>query len=71
MLQRQILDPFLAQYAYLIGCQRSGGALIIAIGMTIGVWAKTLVPARALNVIFGLSVLGVAAFVILRNLSHS
>jgi len=42
-----------------------------AVGMTIGVWAKTLVPARALNVIFGLSVLGVAAFVIFRNLSHS
>jgi len=42
-----------------------------AVGMTIGVWAKTLVPARALNVIFGLSVLGVAAFVIFRNLSLS
>ncbi len=42
-----------------------------AAGMTIGVWAKTLVSARVLNVIFGLSVLGVAAFIVLRNLSHS
>lgn len=29
MLLRQIFDPFLAQYAYLIGCQRTGEALII------------------------------------------
>lgn len=29
MLLRQIFDPKLAQYAYLIGCQRSGEALII------------------------------------------
>ncbi len=29
MLLRQIFDPFLAQYAYLIGCQRSGEALTI------------------------------------------
>jgi hydroxyacylglutathione hydrolase len=29
MLLRQIFDPFLAQYAYLIGCQRSGEALLI------------------------------------------
>lgn len=29
MLIRQILDPKLAQYAYLIGCQKSGEALII------------------------------------------
>jgi len=29
MLLRQIFDPYLAQYAYLIGCQRSGEALII------------------------------------------
>jgi len=29
MLLRQIFDPYLAQYAYLIGCQRSGDALII------------------------------------------
>ncbi|MBN8550109.1 MAG: MBL fold metallo-hydrolase, partial [Deltaproteobacteria bacterium] len=29
MLLRQIFDPHLAQYAYLIGCQRTGEALII------------------------------------------
>ncbi|MEO1369277.1 MAG: MBL fold metallo-hydrolase, partial [Acidobacteriota bacterium] len=29
MLLRQIFDPKLAQYAYLIGCQRSGEALVI------------------------------------------
>ncbi len=29
MLLRQIFDPQLAQYAYLVGCQRSGEALII------------------------------------------
>lgn len=29
MLLRQIFDPYLAQYAYLIGCQRTGEALII------------------------------------------
>lgn len=29
MLLRQIEDPALAQYAYLIGCQRSGEALVI------------------------------------------
>ncbi len=29
MVLRQIFDPYLAQYAYLIGCQRSGEALII------------------------------------------
>jgi rhodanese-related sulfurtransferase len=29
MLLRQIFDPHLAQYAYLVGCQRSGEALII------------------------------------------
>ncbi|HEY5754117.1 MAG TPA: MBL fold metallo-hydrolase [Chthoniobacterales bacterium] len=29
MFLRQIFDPYLAQYAYLIGCQRSGEALII------------------------------------------
>lgn len=29
MLLRQITDPSLAQYAYLIGCQRSGEAIII------------------------------------------
>ncbi len=29
MLLRQIFDPYLAQYAYLIGCQRSGEALVI------------------------------------------
>lgn len=29
MLLRQIFDPYLAQYAYLVGCQRSGEALII------------------------------------------
>jgi len=42
-----------------------------AAGMSIGVWTKTLVSARVLNVIFGVSVLCVAAFVVLRNLSHS
>lgn len=40
-----------------------------AAGMTLGAWSKTLIPARGLNVIFGLSVLGVAAFVVLQNLS--
>lgn len=29
MLLRQIFDPYLAQYAYLIGCQKTGQALII------------------------------------------
>lgn len=29
MLLRQLFDPYLAQYAYLIGCQRTGEALII------------------------------------------
>ena len=29
MLFRQIVDDSLAQYAYLIGCQRTGEALII------------------------------------------
>lgn len=29
MLVRQIFDPYLAQYAYLIGCQRTGEALLI------------------------------------------
>ncbi len=29
MLLRQIFDPYLAQYAYLVGCQRTGEALII------------------------------------------
>lgn len=29
MLLRQISDPFLAQYAYLVGCQKTGEALII------------------------------------------
>lgn len=29
MLLRQIFDPYLAQYAYLVGCQRSGEALLI------------------------------------------
>lgn len=42
-----------------------------AVGMTIGVWAKTMVSPRVLSLVFGLSVLGVAAFVILRNLSLS
>lgn len=29
MFLRQIFDPYLAQYAYLVGCQRTGEALII------------------------------------------
>lgn len=29
MLLRQVFDPYLAQYAYLIGCQKTGEALII------------------------------------------
>lgn len=29
MLLRQIFDPFLAQYAYLVGCQKTGEALLI------------------------------------------
>lgn len=32
MLLRQIFDPYLAQYAYLIGCQRTGEALVIVPG---------------------------------------
>lgn len=39
-----------------------------AAGMTLGAWSKTLVPSRVLNQMFGLSVLGVAAFVLFRNL---
>lgn len=42
-----------------------------ALGITLGVWVKTLVPSCVLNMIFGLSVFGVAAFVVVRNLSHS
>ena len=34
MFFRQIFDPGLAQYAYLIGCQRTGEALIIDPGCT-------------------------------------
>ncbi|MEL7171207.1 MAG: MBL fold metallo-hydrolase, partial [Bacteroidota bacterium] len=29
MLFRQVFDPKLAQYAYLVGCQKSGEALLI------------------------------------------
>jgi len=29
MLLRQIFDPYLAQYAYLVGCQRTGEAILI------------------------------------------
>ena len=29
MFLRQIFDPYLAQYAYLVGCQRTGEALMI------------------------------------------
>ena len=29
MLLRQIFDPYLAQYAYLVGCQKTGQALVI------------------------------------------
>ena len=29
MFFRQVFDPSLAQYAYLIGCQRSGEAVVI------------------------------------------
>ncbi len=29
MFLRQIFDPYLAQYAYLVGCQKTGEALII------------------------------------------
>lgn len=29
MLLRQVFDPYLAQYAYLIGCQKTGEALVI------------------------------------------
>jgi uncharacterized membrane protein YfcA len=37
-------------------------------GMTLGAWGKTFVPARGLNILFGLGVLGAAAFVLLKNL---
>lgn len=39
-----------------------------ALGMTAGVRAKSLLPARALSILFGISVLGVAAYVVARNL---
>lgn len=42
-----------------------------AVGMIIGIRSKSLLSARILNVIFGLSVLGVAAFVVLKNLFQS
>ena len=29
MFFRQIFDPELAQYAYIVGCQRTGEALVI------------------------------------------
>ena len=29
MLLRQIFDPHLAQYAYLVGCQKTGEAILI------------------------------------------
>ena len=29
MFFRQVFDPSLAQYAYLIGCQRTGEAIVI------------------------------------------
>ena len=29
MLLKQIVDPALSQYAYLVGCQRSGEAIVI------------------------------------------
>ena len=35
MFFRQIMDPELAQYAYLLGCQRTGEALIIDPGRDI------------------------------------
>ena len=41
-----------------------------AIGMTFGAWSKNLIPSRALYKIFGLSVLGAAAFVIFRNIAE-
>ena len=39
-----------------------------AVGMTAGAWLKTFIPARSLQRIFGLSVLGTAIYVVLRNL---
>lgn len=41
-----------------------------ALGMTAGVWAKSLLPSRSLNLIFGVSVIGVALYVVARNLVH-
>lgn len=41
-----------------------------AVGMTAGIWSKSLVSPRVLNVMFGVSVLGVAAFVVSKNLFH-
>ena len=42
-----------------------------AAGMTAGIWSKSLLSAPVLNKIFGLSVLGVAAFVVFKNLTQS
>ena len=42
-----------------------GGSVV---GMTLGASLKTLIPARGLEAIFGFAVLGVAGFVVLRNL---
>jgi len=39
-----------------------------AAGMTLGTWVKTFVPPRGLRVLFGFSVLGMAAFVVIRNI---
>jgi uncharacterized membrane protein YfcA len=42
-----------------------GGSVV---GMTLGAWVKAFVPARGLNILFGLGVLGAAVFVVLKNL---
>ena len=49
MLLRQIFDPYLAQYAYLVGCQRTGEALIIDPERDIDQY-KTLAAANGLRI---------------------
>lgn len=41
-----------------------------ALGMTAGVWTKSLLTARTLNVIFGISVICVSLYVIAKNVVH-
>lgn len=49
MLLRQIFDPYLAQYSYLVGCQRTGEAMIIDPERDIDQY-KTLAAANGLRI---------------------